>query len=127
MTMPFRLALVLCSLAAAAAQSLAPAHTVTLHSPQLEVLLNRDSGLPDEYRLLSNQATIHGAEAGHAIAATICDIQSHKFQKVTATPQTVRAASTRGDFLFALTQDSRPAASFTLFAGRRGIRLPREH
>src|SRR5580700_1078855 len=92
--------LFLCSVAAAAAQDQGPAHKLTLRSPQLEIQLDQDSGLPSEYRLLPNRAVIHGAEAGHAITATVFHTQPHKFEKVTVKPRSAKTTATRADFLF---------------------------
>ncbi len=104
----------LCCFLADAAQTQEPAHVATLRSPQLEVLLDRDTGLPSEYRLLAANAVIHGAEAGHAVTATVFEAQPHRFQQVTVKPQSVRASAARTDFLFTAQQDGHPAASFTL-------------
>jgi hypothetical protein len=106
--------------AAGAAQGQAPARTVTLRSPQLEVLLDRGAGLPYEYRLLSSQAVIHGAEPGHAVTATVFRAQPHQFQNLTLQPRNVQATAARADFLFAAQQDGQPAASFTLRYELRG-------
>ena len=100
--------------AAAAVQDQAPTHTLILRSPQLEVVIDRDRGLPSEYRLLSNHAVIHGEEAGHDVTATVFRAQPYKFQNETVTPQSVKATETRADFLFSVQQDGQPAASFTL-------------
>jgi len=86
------------ALSAAAARIQPPAHTVTLHSPQLEVILNRDSGLPLEYRLLSNQAVIHGENSGRPVAATVFRSDPHQFAKVTPQPQGGKFTATRADF-----------------------------
>jgi hypothetical protein len=92
------------------------ASTQTLHSPQLEVILDRASGLPSEYRLLSNQSVIHGAEPGHAITATVFQAGNHKFDKITVKPQSVDATATRADFHF-----QADAGSFTLRYELQGV------
>jgi Endo-alpha-N-acetylgalactosaminidase len=112
--MRLRSGLFLCWIAAAAAQGPAPARTATLRSPQLEVLLDRDAGLPYEYRLLSNQAVIHGAEPGHGITATVFRAQPHEFRAAGLKPRGARATATRADFFFTAQWDGRPATSFTL-------------
>jgi hypothetical protein len=74
----------LCCISAAASQM--PAHTASLRSPQLEVLLDRDNGLPYEYRLLVNQAVIHGATGDQHVTATVFQAQTHTFEKAELTP-----------------------------------------
>lgn len=112
--------LFLCCAAVASVRGQTPAHTLTLRSPQLEVLFDRDDGLPYEYRLLANHAVIHGEEAGHAIAATVFDAQPHKFQKVTVKPRNAKTTATHADFCFAAQMDGRLAASFTVRYDLRG-------
>lgn len=103
----------LCFGTASAARK-APAHPAVLRSAQLEVILDRDDGLPYEYRLLSNQAVIHGEDAGREITATVFRAGPHEFTKVTVKPQTVKATGARADFLFTAQQEGQAAASFTL-------------
>ncbi len=98
----------------AAAPRKAPAHPVVLHSSQLEVILDRDDGLPYEYRLLANQAMIHGEEASREIVATVFRNDPHEFAKVTLRPQNAKAAATRADFQFTAEMGGHAAASFTL-------------
>jgi hypothetical protein len=106
--------LVFCCVAVAAAQDQGTARTLTLRSPQLEVLLDRDAGLPYEYRLLSNQAVIRGAEPGHAVTATVFHAQPYSFQQVMVKPRSAKTTATGADFYFTAEQDRQPAASFTL-------------
>jgi hypothetical protein len=100
-------ALLLCGLATAGAQPIA------LRSPQLEVLLDRATGLPSEYRLPGG-AIIHGAEPGRAVTATVFRAAPYGFQQVTVKPQRLQATETRADFLFTALHDGAAAASFTL-------------
>jgi len=104
----------LCWVAGLAAGRQAPADPVVLRSPQLEVILDRVDGLPYEFRLLSNQAVIHGEEAGRAITATLFRAQAHQFNQVTVKPRAVKATRTRAEFLFTAQQSGETAATFTL-------------
>ncbi len=105
-------AVLLCCISAAASQ--VPAHTAMLRSPQLELVLGRDTGLPYGYRLLANQSVIHGAASDHPITATIFQAQPHTFAEAELTPRSSTVSATRCDFVFTARQGSQPAASFTL-------------
>jgi len=94
---------------AAAADRSSPAHPIVLKSPQLEVILDRDQGLPYEYRLLQNQSVIHGEDSGRDISVTVFRAAPYQFSKISARPQSVQSTAARADFLFKL-----DAASFTL-------------
>src|SRR5258708_3015062 len=78
----------------------APTHPLVLRSPQIEVILDRDDALPYEYRLIANQAVIHGEDSGRAITATVFRAYPREFTKVAVKPQSVKATKTRADFLF---------------------------
>ena len=92
----------------------APVHPVVLRSAQLEVVLDRDFGLPYEYRLSPSRATIHGEASGREVTATVFRSQPHEFAKVTLRPQSVKASPARADFLFAAPMGGQTAATFTL-------------
>jgi hypothetical protein len=92
----------------------AAAQPVVLRTPQLEVTLQPDTGLPAQFLLHSNGAVIHGAEADHPVTATIFQAQPHQFQSVKLQPQSVKATATRADFAFRAAYGNKPAASFTL-------------
>lgn len=101
----------------------AAAQTVTLRSQQLEVVIQKNGGLPSEYRVLSNGATIHGVEPGHGITATLFEAQSHKFQEAKLQPASAAATASRADFAFTAPYDGRPAASFVLRYELQGAAL----
>jgi hypothetical protein len=92
----------------------AAAQTIVLRSPQLEVVLGKDRGLPSEYRLRSNQGAIHGAEPEQDVTATIFEAHTHQFQEVKLQPRDVRTTPTRADFSFTAKRDGVSAASFVL-------------
>jgi Endo-alpha-N-acetylgalactosaminidase len=100
-------ALFLCGMAAAA-------QPVTLRSPQLQVLLDRVTALPSDYRLLPGGGVIHGAEPSRAVTATVFRVAPYGFQQVSVKPRHVAATATRADFFFTAEQDGAAAASFTL-------------
>jgi hypothetical protein len=98
----------------AAPPRVAPAHPVVLKSPQLEVILDGEQGLPYEYRLIANKALIHGEDSGREITATVFRSEPHSFEKAAIRPRSVKATGTRADFLFDAQQKGQTAASFTL-------------
>jgi hypothetical protein len=104
--------LLCCIGAAAFAQK--PTHSVALRSSQLELMLDRDTRLPYEYRLLAGNAVIHGAIGDHHITATLFRAEPDSFAKVLVTPHNSTGTHTRCDFFFTAQQDGRWSASFTL-------------
>jgi len=116
-------ALALCLFAAAAATAQTPAHTVTLRSSQLEVVLDRDHALPYEYRLLANHAVIHGTERDHPVTATVFRAHPYQFQQINLQPDSAKTSAATADFLFTAQKDGQPAASFTLRYELRGAAL----
>jgi len=105
-------ALVLTPLCQAGRQ--APAHAVVLRSTQLEVVLDRDQGLPYEYHLLPQQAIIHGEDSGRDISATVFRSNPRSFDKVAARIDSVRSNGTSADFRFSVRDGGRTAVSFVL-------------
>lgn len=105
---------ILLGIAARAATRHEPVHPVVLQSPQLKVILDGDDALPYEYRLLSNQAVIHGEATGRPITATVFRAGPHEFPTIGVKPNKVQATATRADFFFTARQDAETAASFIL-------------
>jgi hypothetical protein len=99
---------------AACAWAQGPAGNVSLHSSQLEIGLDRQSGLPEQYRLVSNQAVIHGAVKGQSVTATIYRRQPHQFTNVAVKPRDVKSTATQCIFSYSAQFDGQAAASFTL-------------
>ena len=118
-----RASICLFCIATAAAARQAPRHPVVLQSNQLKLILDGDDGLPYEYRLLSNQAIVHGEAAGRPITATLFRIGRHEFTKVAVKPDGVKATATRADFRFTAQQQGQPAASFILRYDLQGAAL----
>ncbi len=94
---------------AAAADRPAPVHPAILKSAQLEVTLDRDQGLPYQYRLVDNGAILHGEDSGREVSVTIFRAAPFQFSRITARPRSAQITNTRADFLFQI-----EAASFTL-------------
>jgi hypothetical protein len=103
----------LCVFVAAAAYAAKPAQIVELKSPQLEVTLDPLKGLPIEYRLASNKATIHGG-AGGEVTVTIFRASPRTFTNFAVRPELIRSNKTRADFQFTVREKGAPMASFLL-------------
>src|SRR5271154_5263909 len=87
------------------------AKPVELKSSQLEVTFDPLKGLPVEYRLSSNRATIHGAE-GSEVTATIFRAGPRRFTNFAVRPEVIRASKTRADFQFTVREKGVPEVSF---------------
>lgn len=92
----------------------APADPVILHSARLELILDRQDGLPFEYRMAWNNARIHGEDSGRPIVATLFSQSPREFQKLTVRPASVKANATQADFQFLVNENGMPAAAFTV-------------
>ena len=64
-----------------------PHHPLILQSQRLQVTLDRDRGLPFEYRLVSEKTSIHGEGAGRDITITVFRSKPRSFDKVTVRPE----------------------------------------
>ena len=103
-----------CGFAASSFPQSPAANTIGLRSPRLELRLDRDTGLPSEYRLVPSGAIIHGATSNHPITATIFQAEPHTFTNINLTPENSKVTGTRCDFAFAAQENGRRAASFTV-------------
>src|SRR5262245_17683157 len=81
-----------------------------LSSPQLEVSLDQERGLPAEYRLRGNQAIVHGAEPGRWVTATVFQLQPHRFESVAVKPVNGTGTNSNAEFAFTAQLDGRAAA-----------------
>jgi hypothetical protein len=100
----------ICTFLVAAAFAAKP---VELKSSQLEVTFDPLKGLPVEYHLSSNKATIHGGE-GSEVTATIFRPNPRRFTNFAVRPEVIRASKTRADFQFTVREKGAPMASFML-------------
>jgi hypothetical protein len=105
--------ILVCMFLAAVAFAAKPAQIVTLKSSQLEVTFDPLKGLPTEYRLSSNKATIRGAMSSE-VTATIYRASSHGYTNFAVRPEVIRATKTRADFQFTAREKGAPMASFML-------------
>jgi hypothetical protein len=90
------------------------AKPVELKSSQLEVTFDPLKGLPVEYRLSSNRATMHGGAASE-VTVTIFRANGRRFTNFAVRPEVIRSNSkTRADFQFTVREKGAPMASFLL-------------
>lgn len=91
-----------------------PVHPVVLRSGRLELVLDRDDGLPFEYRMRQNNARIHGEDAGRSIVVTLFRRTPRAFDKLSVKPESVEAQAARADFHFDVRDGGEPAVAFLL-------------
>ena len=99
----------------------APARPVVLRSPQLEVVLDGDDGLPVSYRLLhphAGGAMMTGEDAGRPMTATLCRLQPRRFVTVALRAAGMRRSPDQVDFRIHALEDvndnKSAAASFVV-------------
>lgn len=90
-----------------------PARTVVLSSAQLEVVLDKERGLPFEYRLF-NGARLRGEQSAERIVTTICERAPRKFVDAEIVPEKVRTTRQKADFVYSVMDQGKAAASFVL-------------
>ncbi len=105
--------ILVCMFLAVAAFAAKPVQSVSLKSSQLEVTFDPLKGLPVEYRLASNKATIRGAVSSE-VTATIYRASSHGYTNYAIRPEVIRGTKTRADFQFTVREKGAPMASFML-------------
>jgi hypothetical protein len=64
----------------------------------MEVVFDRDDGVPFEFRLLANGAKLRGEEFGKKISATVCQKTPWKFLELETPATTITATPTAVDF-----------------------------
>ncbi len=105
--------ILVCMFLAAIAFAAKPAQIVALKSSQLEVTFDPLKGLPVEYRLSSNKATIRGAVSSE-VTATMYRASSHGYTNFAIRPEVIRSSKTRADFQFTVREKGVSMASFML-------------
>src|SRR5580692_3490876 len=105
--------ILVCMFLAATAFAAKPVQSVSLKSSQLEVTFDPLKGLPVEYRLSSNKATIRGAVASD-VGVTIYRASTHGYTNYAVRPEVIRSNKTRADFQFTVREKGVPMASFML-------------
>jgi hypothetical protein len=103
----------LCVFLAAVAFAAKPAQPVVLKSSQLEVTFDPLKGLPTEYRLSSNKATIRGGVSSE-VTVTIFRSNPRRYTNFAVRPEVIRSNKTRADFQFTVREKGAPMASFLL-------------
>jgi Endo-alpha-N-acetylgalactosaminidase len=92
-----------------------PDNPVILRSTQLELILDRQGGLPFQFRLLTLKATMRGEDNGGKIVVTLCRTEPWTFKTAPLTAASwVSAAPSQADFRFEANFDGQPAAAFTV-------------
>ena len=99
--------ILVCMFLAAAAFAAKPVQSVSLKSSQLEVTFDPLKGLPVEYRLSFNKATIRGAVSSE-VTATIYRASSHGYTNYAIRPEVIRCNKTRADFQFTVREKGAP-------------------
>lgn len=92
----------------------APQKPVVLKSSQIELFLDRDDGLPFEYRLKALGTTMRGEDFGAKIAVTLHRKQPYGFVTVPVRAVSVKMTDSQADFRFTASYDSQPAATFMI-------------
>ncbi len=98
------------------------AKPIELKSSQLEVTFDPMKGLPVEYRLSSNKATLRGGVSSE-VTVTIFRASPRAFTNFAVRPEVIRASKTRADFQFTVRQKGAPMASFLLRYELNGAEL----
>ncbi len=88
-----------------------PLNPVVIKSAQLEVVLDRDDGLPYEYRLPALQTRMRGEDFGGQMTATLCRRKTWGFVTSLIEASTVNATDTQADFQLHCSYDGQPAVT----------------
>jgi hypothetical protein len=91
----------------------APAKPIILSSPQLQVVLDRERGLPYEYRF-ANGSRLRGDQAAAGVSITICESKPWKFSDVDLKADAFKSTRQQADFSFKALDQQKPAAEFVL-------------
>ena len=92
----------------------APVNPVRLRSSEMEVVFDRDDGVPFEFRLLANGAKLRGEDFGKKISATVCQKTPWKFLELETSPATIKTTLSSVDFHFEGNSGNTSVTSFTL-------------
>jgi len=97
-----------------------PQNAVVLRSPELELTLDRDDGLPFSYRLTGNGAILHGEDLGKQLGAIVCRKSPWQFSLLPLKATHATATQHSADFAFQTSADGARTTSFTLRYELRG-------
>jgi len=87
---------------------------VLLRSSKLQLILDREDGLPFQYQLLAAKESFRGEDFGKQIEVTICQREAWKFVTVPIRPTRLKRTPGQADFSFDSVLDGKPAASLVL-------------
>ena len=87
---------------------------VLLRSSKLQLILDREDGLPFQYHLLAAKESFRGEDFGKQIEVTICQREAWKFVTVPIRPTRLKRTPGQADFSFDAVLDGKPAASLVL-------------
>ena len=91
-----------------------PKNPVLLKSAALQVVLDRDDGLPYEYLLTRPQTRLGGEAAGQPMKATVCRREQWKFSTLPVKAESVKQTGAQAQFHFVARDGADPAADFTI-------------
>jgi Endo-alpha-N-acetylgalactosaminidase len=91
-----------------------PVNPVVLKSSEMEMFLDRQDGLPYEYRLTTLGTRMGGEELGEPMSATICRLQPRSFSTVSVKASSVKGSATQATFQFEAQSEGKTAATFAI-------------
>ena len=91
-----------------------PVNSVRLRSSEMEVVLDRNGGMPFMFHLSENNRTLRGEDCGKGVSVTACQKTPWKFLELETSPTNVKETRSAVDFRFEANSDSVKVASFTL-------------
>jgi hypothetical protein len=80
----------------------------------MELILDRNDGVPFAFRLLADGATLRGEDFGRKIPATVCQKAPWKSLSLESSPTDLTTTSDAVEFHFVTNSGNTRAASFTL-------------
>ena len=92
----------------------APKNPIILRSPQLEIALDREDGLPFSYRLTTNGAILHGEDLGKQLGAVVSRKSPWQFSLLSLKATQATATQTSAAFAFETLADKTRTTSFTI-------------
>lgn len=96
------------------AERAAPRNPLVLKSTEIELVLDREDGLPFEYRLTALGTKMQGEDFDEKLAAVVCRKTPRGYVAAPLAAPGVTARETQADFHFQASYDGEPAAAFTL-------------
>ncbi|HWC16957.1 MAG TPA: endo-alpha-N-acetylgalactosaminidase family protein [Terriglobales bacterium] len=91
-----------------------PSNPIVIKSADLEVVFDRQDGLPYEYRVVHGNRRMRGEDLGKAIDVTFCNKATGQFSTLPASVEKATSSKTRTEFTFEIRDGGRQAVGFTL-------------